>query len=83
MAALGYDATRILADAITRAGSTDSVKLKNAIANTKNFQGVTGAITIDAQHNASKPITIIKIVNGAYHFAQRIGPNGEALTPFQ
>jgi len=82
MAALGYDATRILADAITRAGSTDSVKLKNAIANTKNFQGVTGAITIDAQHNASKPITIIKIVNGAYHFAQRIGPNGEALTPF-
>ena len=82
MAALGYDATRILADAITRANSTDSVKLKNAIANTKNFHGVTGNITIDAQRNASKPITIIKIVNGVYHFAQRIGPNGEALTPF-
>jgi len=82
MAALGYDATHILADAITRAHSTDSVKLKNAIANTTNFPGVTGNITIDKFRNASKPITIIKIVEGKFHFAQRIGPNGEALTPF-
>ncbi len=83
MAALGYDATRILADAIKRAGSTDSVALKNAIAGTKDFPGVTGRITIDKFRNASKPITIIKVVDGKFHFAQRIGPNGEALTPFQ
>ncbi|HEY3875541.1 MAG TPA: ABC transporter substrate-binding protein [Candidatus Kapabacteria bacterium] len=83
MAALGYDAARILADAIKRAGSTDSAKVKTAIANTKNFPGVTGAITIDEFRNAQKPITIIKIVNGAFHFAQRIGPNGEPQTPFK
>ena len=83
MAALGYDATRILADAIKRAGSTDSTALKKAIAETKDFPGVTGRITIDQNRNASKPITIIKVVNGKFHFAQRIGPNGEALTPFQ
>jgi branched-chain amino acid transport system substrate-binding protein len=83
MAALGYDAARILADAMRRAGSTDSTKLKNAIASTKNFPGVTGSITIDNYRNASKPITIIKIVDGKFHFAQRIGPNGEAMTPFQ
>ena len=83
MAALGYDAARIFVDAITRAGSTDSVKLKNAIASTKNFPGVTGSITIDKYRNASKPITIIKIVDGKFHFAQRIGPNGEPMTPFQ
>ncbi len=82
MAALGYDAARILADAMRRAGSTDSTKLKNAIASTKNFPGVTGSITIDNYRNASKPITIIKIVDGKFHFAQRIGPNGEAMTPF-
>jgi branched-chain amino acid transport system substrate-binding protein len=82
MAALGYDAARILADAIKRAGSTDSLALKNAIASTKDFPGVTGHITIDKDRNASKPLTIIKIVDGKFHFAQRIGPNGEALTPF-
>jgi len=83
MAALGYDATRILADAIKRAGSTDSAALKKAIAETKDFAGVTGHITIDQNRNASKPITILKITNGQFHFAQRIGPNGEALTPYQ
>ncbi len=83
MAALGYDAARILVDAMRRAGSTDSVKLKKAIASTKNFPGVTGSITIDNYRNASKPITIIKIVNGKFRFEQRIGPNGEAMTPFQ
>jgi branched-chain amino acid transport system substrate-binding protein len=82
MAALGYDATRILADAMKRAGSTDSAALKKAIAETKDFPGVTGHITIDQNRNASKPITIIKITDGKFHFAQRIGPNGEALTPF-
>jgi branched-chain amino acid transport system substrate-binding protein len=83
MAALGYDATRILADAIKRAGSTDSAALKKAISETKDFAGVTGHITIDQNRNASKPITILKITNGQFHFAQRIGPSGEALTPFQ
>jgi branched-chain amino acid transport system substrate-binding protein len=83
MAALGYDATRILADAITRAGSTDSAALRKAIANTKNFQGVTGAITIDAERNASKPIVVLKLVDGKYHLAQRFAPNGDAMTPFQ
>jgi branched-chain amino acid transport system substrate-binding protein len=83
MAALGYDAARILVDAIKRAGSTDSLALKNAIASTKDFPGVTGRITIGADRNAEKPITIIKVVGGKFHFAQRVGPNGEDLTPFQ
>jgi branched-chain amino acid transport system substrate-binding protein len=82
MAALGYDAARILADAMIRAHSTDSTKLMKAISSTTNFPGVTGNITIDKYRNASKPITIIKIKDGKFHFAQRIGPNGEAMTPF-
>ncbi len=83
MAALGYDATRILVDAMNRAHSTDSNKLMKAISSTTNFPGVTGNITIDKYRNASKPITIIKIKDGKFHFAQRIGPNGEAMTPYQ
>src|SRR5262245_14530528 len=47
MAALGYDMTGILADAITRAGTTEAAKLRDAIAATKGYDGVTGKITID------------------------------------
>jgi branched-chain amino acid transport system substrate-binding protein len=82
MAALGYDAARILVDAIKRAGTTDHAKLRDAIAQTKDFAGVTGMITIDKDRNASKPLTILRIVDGKFHFAQRVGANGEALTPF-
>jgi branched-chain amino acid transport system substrate-binding protein len=83
MAALGYDAANILADAIKRAGSTDHKKLRDAIASTKDFSGVTGSITINAERNASKPLTILQIVNGQYHFAQLISPTGEPMTEFK
>src|SRR5690242_16608094 len=51
IAALGYDAMRVLGDALKRAGSTDGPKLRDAIAQTKNFPGVTGTITINAERN--------------------------------
>ena len=68
MAALGYDAARVLLDAITRAGSVDREKIRNAIAATKNFEGVTGAITINAQRDAQKPAQILTIKGGKFHF---------------
>src|ERR1700737_355221 len=46
-AALGYDAFKLLVDAIKRAGGTDPEKLRDAIANTKDFPGVSGKITIN------------------------------------
>src|SRR5687767_6340390 len=45
MAALGYDSAMILADAIKRAGGTDSAKLRDAIAATKDYKAITGNIT--------------------------------------
>ena len=52
MAALGYDSAMVLADAIKRAGSTDGPKLRDALAATKDFPGVTGTITLDANRDA-------------------------------
>lgn len=74
MAALGYDTMKMVADAIKRAGTTDGDKLRQAIQDTKAFPGVTGAITIDADRNASKPITVLKIVNGEYKLEKAIAP---------
>ena len=53
-AACGYDSALVLADAIKRAGTTDGPKLRDALAATKDFQGVTGNITIDKERNARK-----------------------------
>jgi len=74
MAALGYDSAKILADAITRAGATDGPKLRDAIAATKDFKGVTGDITLDADRNATKAAVILTIANGSFQFVQRVAP---------
>ena len=76
IAALGYDAMLLLADAIRRAGTTDGQQLREAIAQTTNFQGVTGPITINAGRNATKPVFIVKLLNGKYTYTEAIWPDG-------
>jgi branched-chain amino acid transport system substrate-binding protein len=74
MAILGYDSMKLLADAITRAGSTDGAKIRDALAATKDFPGAAGAITIDADRNANKPIVIVKIDQGQFKYVTTIKP---------
>ncbi len=72
--ALGYDAVYVLADAIKRAGTTDGKPLRDALADTRNFAGVTGNTTIDQDRNASKPATIIAITDGKMKFDKTVAP---------
>jgi branched-chain amino acid transport system substrate-binding protein len=74
MAALGYDSAMILADAIKRAGTTEGDKLKDAIAATKGFKGVTGVITLDAHRDASKPAVILTIAKGGFQYVESVAP---------
>lgn len=74
LAPLAYDATLILADAITRAGTTEGPKLRDAIAATKDYPGVTGRTTIDSHRNASKPAVIIAVKDGHPTFVETIQP---------
>jgi branched-chain amino acid transport system substrate-binding protein len=74
MAALGYDSAMILADAIKRAGTTEPEKLRAAIAETKDHQGITGKITLDAHRNANKPAVILTIGNGGFQFVETVAP---------
>jgi branched-chain amino acid transport system substrate-binding protein len=73
-AALGYDALYVLADAIKRAGTTENVKLRDALAATKNFAGASGVTTLDKDRNASKPATIIAIKDGKLQFLKTVAP---------
>ena len=75
MAILGYDAMKLMANAITRAGSTDGQKIRDALAATKGFPAAAGAITIDADRNAKKPIVVIKVVNGQFTYVASIQPD--------
>ncbi len=74
MAALGYDSAMILADAIRRAGTTESAKLRDAIAATKGFDAITGTITLDEKRNASKSAVILAIENGGFQFVESVQP---------
>ncbi|HEX8651315.1 MAG TPA: hypothetical protein VF708_10785, partial [Pyrinomonadaceae bacterium] len=72
--ALAYDAMKVLADAIQRAGTTDGQKLRDAIAQTKGFVGVTGSITINSERNALKPAVVFELQNGKYIYRETIQP---------
>lgn len=74
MAILGYDAMKLMVDAIKRAGSTDGAKIRDALTSTKDFPGAAGSITIDSERNAKKPIVIVGIENGKLHFVTSVNP---------
>jgi branched-chain amino acid transport system substrate-binding protein len=72
--ALGYDAIYVLADSIKRAGGTSEPALRDAIAATKNFSGVTGVTTINESRDATKPATIIALQGGKAKFFKTVAP---------
>ena len=74
LAALGYDAAKILFDAIERAGSTEPEAIRDALAQTEGFPGVTGSITIDEDRNAVKPAVVLRVVDGTLQYVETIAP---------
>lgn len=74
LAALGYDAMNLYADAVKRAGSMDKDKIREALSQTKGFPGVTGDITIDAEHNAVKDAVILAARNGQWEYMSTVKP---------
>jgi branched-chain amino acid transport system substrate-binding protein len=72
--ALGYDAARLLSGAIQHAGSAGPAAVRDALARTADFQGVTGQISFDANRNASKPGLIVTVKDGKFEVAEKIAP---------
>ena len=74
IAALGYDATMVMADAIKRAGGTECVALRNAIAQTANYKGITGVITLNNERNAVKPAVVLELKDKKFVYKETINP---------
>ena len=68
LAAQGYDAARLLYDAMGRAAAIDPRAIRDAIAATKGFQGATGTITMDANRNADKPLVVVQIKEKKFRY---------------
>ena len=64
----------VLVDAMKRAGSTDPMKLRDAIAATRNFPAVTGNITIDENRNATKSAVILQVKDGKFQYLETVQP---------
>ncbi len=73
LAALAYDATNLLLEAINQAGTTDTAKVKDALEKIK-FNGVSGQITFDANHNPIKSAVILAVKDGAVKFETVVNP---------
>lgn len=78
LVAQGYDAMMLLADAIKRANSTDRQKVRDALAETKNYEAVTGMITLDENRNATKSAVVLQIKGDKFVFAKSVAPAGSA-----
>lgn len=68
MSALGYDAAKLLIAALKSAKTLDHTAVKDAIATTRNFNGISGDITINKDHDAEKSAVIIQIKNKKFNY---------------
>ncbi|MGM9572529.1 MAG: ABC transporter substrate-binding protein [bacterium] len=73
-ATLGYEATLIAVKALEKAGSTDKKAVRDAMAATKDVPGITGKISLDANRNPIKAVTIIEMKDGKQTFLDKINP---------
>ena len=74
MAALGYDALKVLAEALKARGGTDRVELRDALRSIKSFTGLTGVITFNPESLVPNPVSILKADEGTFKFLETIEP---------
>jgi branched-chain amino acid transport system substrate-binding protein len=74
-AALGYDGVKLMADAMTRAGTIDGAAVRDALAATQGFQGVTGTISYEpGSRIPSKSVALIEVVDGKNQLLKIVVP---------
>lgn len=74
LATLAYDAAGVAIEALKRAPDLSGKAIRDALAQTKDYPGVAGTITIDAGRNAVKPLVILKIGKGKFDYVATISP---------
>lgn len=73
LATLGYDAANMLLQAMSEANSTDPTEVAKALEKLE-FNGVSGKITLDAQHNPVKSAVVLQVKDGEVHYYTTVNP---------
>jgi branched-chain amino acid transport system substrate-binding protein len=71
---LAYDAMMVLADSIKRANGTECAALRTAIAQTKEYKGITGVISLNEERNAVKPAVVLELKDKQFVYKETIAP---------
>jgi len=74
LATLAYDAAGVLAQALKNAKSLKGEDIRDALASIKDYQGITGTISMDPDRNAVKPAVVLKISGGKEVFVSTVNP---------
>ncbi|MDX9732461.1 MAG: ABC transporter substrate-binding protein [Bdellovibrionales bacterium] len=74
LAALGYDAAKVLIAAMERTTEITSQNIRDELAKTVDFPGITGVITIDEHRNAKKRASIVQVDGKTTRFVKAISP---------
>jgi branched-chain amino acid transport system substrate-binding protein len=74
LATLAYDAANVAIDAMRRAPDLSGKAIRDALAQTKDFPGVAGTVTIDSARNAVKPLVILKVGKGKFEYVATVAP---------
>jgi branched-chain amino acid transport system substrate-binding protein len=77
--ALAYDAVYFLVDAVKRAGRPDREAVRDALAETTIFHGVTGDFTFDSKGDPVKSLVIMELKDGAPHYLRLIEPHKDVI----
>lgn len=72
--ALTYDACKIIFQAIEKSNSVDRKAIRDAVAATKGFKGVTGVISYEGTGDPVKGAVMLEIADGKYKYAATINP---------
>jgi branched-chain amino acid transport system substrate-binding protein len=81
MDALGYDLAKIIEAAVTKAGSVDPQKIRDALADLENVQGATAVISYKGGNGTpTRPVNVIRIVNNTRTLVTHKAPD-PAIVP--
>ncbi|HET7704660.1 MAG TPA: ABC transporter substrate-binding protein [Thermoanaerobaculia bacterium] len=82
LAALGYDSAKVLVNAMSKAAKLDGPSIRDQIAATKGFAGVTGVITLGPDRNPiGKKLAILEVRNGDVVLKDTFEPAGSSAAP--
>jgi branched-chain amino acid transport system substrate-binding protein len=73
-AVMGYDGARLVLDALQRVKQLTPKDVRDALATTTRFAGLTGPLSIDASRGVIKPAVVLKVEYGKFKYLTTVNP---------